>query len=74
MTGIVLVTHSQLGEALIEATEFIIGKKLKDIVSVSIDLAESADKLREKIAAGIKAVNRKKGVLILTDMFLFRRV
>jgi PTS system mannose-specific IIA component len=69
MTGIVLVTHSQLGEALIEATEFIIGKKPKDIVSVSIDLAESAEKLREKIAAGIKAVNRKKGVLILTDMF-----
>jgi PTS system mannose-specific IIA component len=69
MTGIVLVTHSQLGEALIEATEFIIGKKPKDIVSVSIDLAESADKLRKKIAAGIKAVNRKKGVLILTDMF-----
>jgi PTS system mannose-specific IIA component len=69
MTGIVLVTHSQLGEALIEATEFIIGKKPKDIVSVSIDLAESAEKLREKIAAAIKAVNRKKGVLILTDMF-----
>jgi PTS system mannose-specific IIA component len=69
MTGIVLVTHSQLGEALIEATEFIIGKKSKDIVSVSIDLSESADKLREKIAAGIKAVNRKKGILILTDMF-----
>jgi PTS system mannose-specific IIA component len=69
MTGIVLVTHSQLGEALIEATEFITGEKSKDIVSVSIDLAESADKLRDKIAAGIKAVNRKKGILILTDMF-----
>jgi PTS system mannose-specific IIA component len=69
MTGIVLVTHSKLGEALIEATEFILGKKPKDIVSVSIDLAESADKLREKIAAGIKVVNRKKGILILTDMF-----
>ena len=69
MTGIVLVTHSHLGEALIEAAEFIIGKKPKDIVSVSIDLAESADKLREKIAAGIRAVNRKKGILILTDMF-----
>ena len=69
MTGIVLVTHSQLGEALIEATEFITGEKSKDIVSVSVDLAESADKLREKIAAGIKAVNRKKGILILTDMF-----
>ena len=69
MTGIVLVTHSKLGEALIEATEFIVGKKTKNIASVSIDLSESADKLREKIASGIKAVNRKKGVLILTDMF-----
>ncbi|UCH22441.1 MAG: PTS fructose transporter subunit IIA [Deltaproteobacteria bacterium] len=69
MIGILLVTHSQLGEALIEATEFIIGKKPKDIVSVSIDLNESADKLREKIAGGIKAVNQKQGVLILTDMF-----
>ena len=69
MIGIVIATHSQLGEALIEATEFILGKKPKDIVSVSIDLAESADKLREKIAAGIKVVNRKKGILILTDMF-----
>jgi PTS system mannose-specific IIA component len=69
MIGIVLVTHSQLGDALIEATEFIIGNKSEDIVSVSIDLNESADKLREKIAAGIETVDRRQGVLILTDMF-----
>ena len=69
MIGIVLVTHSQLGDALIEAAEFIIGNKSDDIVSVSIDLNESADKLREKIAAGIKTVDRRQGVLILTDMF-----
>jgi PTS system mannose-specific IIA component len=69
MIGIVLVTHSQLGDALIEAAEFIIGDKSEDIVSVSIDLNESADKLREKIAAGIKKVDRRQGVLILTDMF-----
>lgn len=69
MIGIVLVTHSQLGDALIEAAEFIIGNKAQDIVSVSIDLNESADKLREKIAAGIKKVDRRQGILILTDMF-----
>ena len=69
MIGVVIVTHSQLGEALIEAAEFIIGTRPDTMVSVSINLNEHADKLREKIAKGIKTVNRHKGVLILTDMF-----
>lgn len=69
MIGVVIVTHRQLGEAFIEAAEFIIGSRPETIVSVSIDLNENADKLREKIAKGIKTVNRHKGVLILTDMF-----
>ncbi len=69
MIGVVIVTHSQLGEALIEAAEFIIGTRPDTMVSVSINLNEHADKLREKIAKSIKTVNRHKGVLILTDMF-----
>jgi PTS system mannose-specific IIA component len=69
MIGIVIVTHSQLGDALIEAAEFIIGKRPEALVSVSIDLNESADVLRGKIAAGIKKVKSEDGVLILTDMF-----
>lgn len=69
MIGIVIVTHSQLGDALIEAAEFIIGKRPESLVSVSIDLNESADALRGKIADGIKKVQSKEGVLILTDMF-----
>ena len=69
MIGIVIVTHSQLGDALIEAAEFIIGKRPEALVSVSIDLSESADVLRAKIAEGIKAVRSEDGVLILTDMF-----
>ena len=69
MVGIVIVTHSQLGDALIEAAEFIIGSRPNGMVSVSIDLNENVDKLREKIAEGIKKVDQSKGVLILTDMF-----
>ena len=69
MIGIVIVTHSQLGDALIEAAEFIIGKRPEALVSVSIDLNESADVLRKKIAEGIKSVSSEDGVLILTDMF-----
>jgi PTS system mannose-specific IIA component len=69
MIGIVIVTHSRLGEALIEAAEFIIGGRSKALVSVSIDINKSAEKLRKNIHEGIKKVDKNDGVLILTDMF-----
>ena len=69
MIGIVIVTHSQLGDALIEAAEFIIGSRPEALASVSIDLTESAEVLRSRIAEGIKEVQSEDGVLILTDMF-----
>ena len=69
MIGIVIVTHRQLGDALIEAAEFILGSRPEGLVSVSIDLNESADVLRKKIADSIKKVKSEDGVLILTDMF-----
>ena len=69
MIGIVIVTHCQLGEAIIEAAEFIIGERPGSLESVSIDLSENAEKLRNKISRGIKKVEGQEGVLILTDMF-----
>ena len=69
MIGIVIVTHGQLGDALIGAAEFIIGNRPESMESVSIDLSENADKLRTKIAQGIKKVEGQEGILILTDMF-----
>jgi len=69
MIGIVIVTHGQLGDALIGAAEFIIGSRPEAIESVSIDLSENADKLRAKISGGIKQVEGQEGILILTDMF-----
>ena len=69
MIGIVIVTHAQLGEALIEAAEFILGQRPAAIESITIDLSENAEKLRAKIVQGIKKVAGQNGVLILTDMF-----
>lgn len=69
MIGIVIVTHAKLGEALIEASEFILQASPEATTSVSIDLNKKADTLRKKIADGIQLVDRKKGILILTDMF-----
>jgi PTS system mannose-specific IIA component len=38
-------------------------------VAVSIDINQNVDKLRERVATGIKKAGRDDGVLILTDMF-----
>jgi mannose PTS system EIIA component len=69
MIGILIVTHCELGSALIDAAQFIVGTRPEDTESVSIDLKESAEKLRKKILDGVKKVDRNQGVLILTDMF-----
>ena len=69
MIGIVIVTLSRLGDALIEAAEFILGSKPDTTVAVSVDLKENAEKLRDKIETAIKKVRQSEGVLILTDMF-----
>ena len=69
MIGILLVTHEQIGTALIDAADFIIGSRPEAVAAVSINLNDDAEKLREKIAKGIETVYHPRGVLILTDMF-----
>jgi len=69
MTGIVIVTHCRLGEALIEAAEFILNSKPEAVTSVSVNINENAEKLHKDILGGIQEVNHNRGVLILTDMF-----
>ena len=69
MIGITIVTHRQLGDALIDAAGFILGNKPEAVVSVSIDINEKVDALRSDIAKAIKKVQQQEGVLILTDMF-----
>ncbi len=69
MTGILLVTHANLGSALIETIEFILGKPQDNLFSVSINIQENPDALRKKIKKGISKVRSDNGVIILTDMF-----
>ena len=69
MTGMLLVTHANLGNTLIETLEFILGKSQDNLSCVSIDIKENPDSLRKKIKKGISNVQTDNGVIILTDMF-----
>ena len=69
MVGIVIVTHGQFGNILIDTAETIFDTRLEAVAAVSIDLKEHVETLRKKINNGIKGVNQNDGILIMTDMF-----
>ncbi len=69
MTGIIIITHGQIGKILIDAAEYFHGVRLEAVISISIDSREDSAKLLKTIAETIKEIEQDNGVLILTDMF-----
>jgi PTS system mannose-specific IIA component len=68
MVGAVIVTHSRIGERLIETAEFLVGK-MEGIIAVSVDLETNVFEARRRITEAVKQVDQRDGVLILTDLF-----
>ena len=68
LIGVVVVTHGQLATELLNAAEMIVGE-LPQFTAVSIGWHDDVDVAREAIARAIDKVARRRGVLILTDMF-----
>jgi PTS system mannose-specific IIA component len=69
MTGILTVTHGNFGKILAETVEFILDKKIENILSISVIADEDPETLRKKIKQGINKVKSDKGVIVFTDMF-----
>lgn len=69
MIGILLVTHPDFGQALINTVELIFDKKIENLTAISIDIKEDVNKLRKLINNSIKKIMTDDGILILTDMF-----
>src|SRR5512140_1208206 len=68
MIGVVVVTHGQLANELVNAAEMIVGD-LPQFTAVSIGWHDDVNDAREDIAQAIERVRSDGGVLILTDMF-----
>jgi PTS system mannose-specific IIA component len=68
MIGVVVVTHGQLANELVNAAEMIVGD-LPQFTAVSIGWHDDVNDAREDIAHAIARVGGDAGVLILTDMF-----
>lgn len=68
MIGLVVVCHQDMGAELVKAAEMIVGR-IEAVVAVSVKQESAPETLRDEIQAAIKKVDRKKGVILLTDMF-----
>lgn len=68
MIGVIVVTHGQLANELVNATETIVGA-LPQFTAVSIGWHDDPTHAREAIKAAIERVQSPDGVLLVTDMF-----
>ena len=68
MIGLVMVCHEDMGTELVKAAEMIVGR-IDAVSTVSVKQESAPELLREELQAAIKKVDRKKGVMLLTDMF-----
>jgi PTS system mannose-specific IIA component len=66
--GVVVVTHGQLANELLNAAEMIVGD-LPQFAAVSIGWHDDVNDAREEIVQAIERVKGDDGVLLLTDMF-----
>ncbi len=68
MIGLVIVTHGQLAQELVAATEHVVGK-LKACIPVSIGADDDMEQRRADIRAAVKTADEGDGVIIVTDIF-----
>jgi mannose PTS system EIIA component len=66
--GVVVATHGQLANELVNAAEMIVGD-LPQFAAVSIGWHDDVNDAREDIGQAIERVRGEEGVLVLTDMF-----
>jgi mannose/fructose-specific phosphotransferase system component IIA len=67
-TGLVLVTHGQIGQSLIDAAAFILDQPLTDVRFVSFRQSAMEETGEAEIRAAIDGAERGQGVLVLTDI------
>ena len=67
-TGVVIVTHGQIGRSLIDVAEFILDQSLAAVQFVSFGQSEMDNTGDDEINRAIDSADQGCGVLVLTDI------
>ncbi|KAF5052949.1 PTS system fructose-specific EIIA component [anaerobic digester metagenome] len=68
MVGVILVTHGQFGQHLLEAAQTILGPQ-EQCVHIAVEGAVDMATLLTDLKNAVKRMETGEGVIILTDMF-----
>ncbi len=68
MVGVLLVTHLDFGQKLLQTAEEILGEQ-KGCLAVSVNIHRKMEEILQEIKSSIKEVDSGQGVIVLTDMF-----
>ena len=68
MLGIILVAHNDLAASMKHVAEHVVGP-LPEVLCISVLPEDDIDLKRKEIQRAIRKVNKKDGVVLLTDMF-----
>lgn len=69
MTGILILTHGTLGEALLRAATHVLGSPPQHVEAIGIAAREAPEALLARAQEALARVDQGQGVLVLTDIF-----
>jgi len=67
--SLLLITHENIGDAIIQSAKNTLGEFPLEVSSISIDYKTDPESLLPDLIEMVKQLNKGDGVLILTDMF-----
>jgi PTS system mannose-specific IIA component len=68
LVGIVIVSHGEMAEGMLDAARMIVGEQ-EGIATVSLREMDAVEGLMERVAAAVEKVDTGDGVLVLVDLF-----
>ena len=66
--GLVIVTHGQAGQALVEVAEFILGQSLAEIRQVPFSQSAVHTTGQLELRNALQSSNHGEGILVMTDL------
>ena len=69
MVGLVIVTHDDLGAALLRTAERILSTQAEGVQLVTVDWNDPLEQIESRVRSAVRAVMTDSGVVVLTDMF-----
>jgi PTS system mannose-specific IIA component len=67
--GLLLVTHGNLGEALLAAASHALGVRPPRVACVGVSGSDDPDRMLARLRESVRALDDGSGVLVLTDIF-----